>query len=129
MKSKAKNSLFGEPSIKVKALLSSMNNNPVTELNDKESKEVMDIYESMPVCSNIMTSKDTNRFYNGCVMEMSSNKNIQVFEGYAILNDNNVKDVRVDTDNRLEKQLLNNLNISPMMKSLIFKFSQNAVIQ
>ncbi|MCX6159044.1 MAG: hypothetical protein NTY74_13775 [Ignavibacteriae bacterium] len=115
--------------MKVKALLSSLNCNPVSELNDKEAKMVMEIYESIPACSNIMTNKDTNRFYGGCVMEISSNTNIEVFDGYAILNNNNVKDVRVDKDNRLEKQLLKNLNISPMMKSLIFGFSQNAVIQ
>jgi len=115
--------------MKVKALLSSMNCNPVSELNEKEAKMVMEIYESMPVCSYVKVSKDTNRFYSGCVMEMSSNKNIQVFDGYAVLNDNNVKDVRVDKDNRLEKQLLKSLNISPMMKSLIFVFSQNAVLQ
>jgi len=129
LKAKAKYSLFSEPTIKVKALLSGMNCNSASELKDKDAKKIMQIYESLSVSSNMLIRKESNKFYSGCVMEMSSNKNIQVFDGYAILNDNTVKDVRVDKGNRLEKQLLKNLNISPMIKNLIFGFSQNALIQ
>jgi hypothetical protein len=125
LKPKTKNSLFSEPSIKVKALISGMNCSPASELKDKEFKKIMEIYESLSSGSYMDIKKGTKMFYNGCVMEMSSNKNIQVFDGYAILNDNNVKDVRVDKDHRLEKQLLNSLNISPMIKSLIFELSHN----
>jgi len=102
-----------------------MNCNPASELKDKEFKKIMEIYESLSSDSNTYIKKETNMFYKGCVMEMSSNKNIQVFDGYAVLNDNNVKDVRVDKDHRLEKLLLNSLNISPMIKSLIFELSHN----
>jgi hypothetical protein len=112
----------------VKALLNGMNSNPASELKDKEFNKIMEIYESLSSGSNMDVKKDTKRFYSGCVIEMSSNKNIQVFDGFAVLNDNNVKDVRIDKDNRLEKQLLNSLNISPMIKSLIFELSYNVKI-
>jgi ATP-dependent phosphoenolpyruvate carboxykinase len=105
-----------------------MNCNPASELKDKEFKKIMEIYDSLSSDSNTYIKKETNRFYSGCVMEMSSNKNIQVFDGYAVLNDNNVKNVRVDKDHRLEKQLLNSINISPMIKSLIFELSHNVEI-
>jgi hypothetical protein len=113
----------------VKALINGMNYNPSSELKDREAKKVMEIYESLSSGSIMNIIEDTNRFYSGCVMELSPKKNIQVFEGYAVLNDNNVKDVRVDKDHRLEKQLLKNLNISPMIKNLISEFSQKALIQ
>ena len=110
-------------------MLNGMNCNSSCEIKNKEFEKVMEIYESLQTGSYMNKGKDADRFYNGCMMEVSSKKSIRVFGGYAILDNNNVKDVRIDTDNRLEKQLLKNLNISPMMKSLIFKFSQNAVIQ
>jgi len=113
----------------VKALLNGMNCNPAAELNDKEAKKVLEIYESLSSGSNNEINTGDNRFYSGCVMEMSSNKNIKVFDGYAVLNDNNVKDIRIDKDKRLEKQILNSLNISPMIKNLIFDLSQNVEIQ
>jgi benzoyl-CoA reductase/2-hydroxyglutaryl-CoA dehydratase subunit BcrC/BadD/HgdB len=113
----------------VKALINGMNCSPASELKDIEAKKVMEIYESLSSCSNRNINNGTNRFYSGCVMELSSKKNIQVFDGYAVLNENNEKYVRIDKDHRLEKQLLKNLNISPMIKNLISEFSQNALIQ
>jgi hypothetical protein len=53
-------------------------------------------------------------------MEVSSNKSIHVFDGYAILNENNIIEVRVDKNQRLEKALLKNLKAAPMVKNLIF---------
>ncbi|MCX6158563.1 MAG: hypothetical protein NTY74_11360 [Ignavibacteriae bacterium] len=129
MKAKAKCSLFKGPIIKIKAMLSDVSNNPAMEIKDKEAEMVMEIYDSMQTGSYTNKRNEANRFYNGCVMELSLNTNIQVFDGYAILIENTIKEVRIDEGNKLEKHLLKNLNISPMIKSLIFELSQNIVTQ
>lgn len=129
LKAKAKCALFKEPIIKITAILSDVTNNPVMEIKDKEADIVMEIYDSMHTGSYMNKRNETNRFYNGCVMELSLNTNIKVFDGYAILNENIIKEVRIDEGNKLEKHLLKNLNISPMIKSLIFEMSQNIVTQ
>jgi hypothetical protein len=106
--------------IKVEALLSEMNSNPTWRIKNKEAEKVMDIYNSMQTGTFMTTRKDSNRLYNGCMLEVSSNKSIHVFDGYAILNENNIIEVRLDKDQKLEKQLLKNLQIAPMVKNLIF---------
>lgn len=110
-------------------MLSDVSNNPAMEIKDKEAEMVMEIYDSMQTGSYTNKRNEANRFYNGCVMELSLNTNIQVFDGYAILIENTIKEVRIDEGNKLEKHLLKNLNISPMIKSLIFELSQNIVTQ
>src|SRR5665647_2017324 len=81
--------------IKVEAMLSCMDCNPSWEIKDKEAKKVMDINASMQTGSFVNTRKESNRLYNGCMMEVSSNKSIHVFDGYAILNENNIIEVPV----------------------------------
>ena len=116
--------------IKVSALLNGMDINPQWEIRDKEAMEVMKIYDSMPSGSYMNTRNESNRLYNGCTMEVSSGKNIHVFDGYAILNENNIIEVRVDKNKTLEKQLLKHLKTAPMIKNLIFNsdLSQNVEI-
>jgi hypothetical protein len=106
--------------IKVSAILNGMNNNPQWEIKDNDAAEVMSIYNSMQTGSYMNTRSESNRFYNGCTMEVSSNKSIHVFDGYAILNENNIIEVRIDKNQCLEKQLLKNLKAAPMVKNLIF---------
>ena len=106
--------------IRVSAMLNGMDNNPRWEIKDKEAAEVMDIYNSMQTGSYMNTRSESNRFYNGCMMEVSSNKSIHVFDGFAILNENNIIEVRVDNNQLLEKRLLKNLKVAPMVKNLIF---------
>jgi len=101
-------------------MLNGMDNNPRWEIKDKEAAEVMDIYNSMQTGSYMNTRSESNRFYNGCMMEVSSNKSIHVFDGFAILNENNIIEVRVDNNQLLEKRLLKNLKVAPMVKNLIF---------
>jgi hypothetical protein len=101
-------------------MLNGMANNPEWEIKDKEAVEVMSIYNSMQTGSYRNTRSEPNRFYNGCTMEVSSNKSIHVFDGYAILNENNIIEVRVDKNQCLEKALLKNLKVAPMIKNLIF---------
>ncbi len=105
---------------KVEALLSGMDCNPVWEIKDKEAEMVLKIYGSMQTGSFQNTRTESNRLYNGCKVEVSSGKSIHVFDGYAILNENNVIEVRLDKEQRLEKQLLKNLKVAPMLKNLIF---------
>jgi hypothetical protein len=62
------------------------------------------------------------------MLEVSSNKKIHVFDGYAMLIENNRKEVRIDKNQRLEKQLLLNLHISPSIKNLIFELPRYAEI-
>jgi len=106
--------------IKVSAMLNGMDNNPHWEIKDSEAAEVMGIYNSMQSGPYMNTRSESNRFYNGCTMEVSSNKSIHVFDGYAILNENNIIEVRLDKNQRLEKALLKNLKVAPMVKNLIF---------
>jgi hypothetical protein len=106
--------------IKVEALLSGMGYNPAWEIKDKDAEKVLEIYNSMPQSSFVNTRKELNRLYSGCMLEISSGKNIHVFDGYAILNENNVIEVRLDKNQLLEKQLLKHLQAAPMVKNLIF---------
>jgi hypothetical protein len=106
--------------LKISALLNGMDSNPAWEIKAKEAEKIMSIYNSMQPGSYRNTRKESNRFYNGCMVEVSSEKNIHVFDGYAILNENNIIEVRVDKNNKLEKQLLKNLQAAPMIKNLIF---------
>jgi hypothetical protein len=128
LKTKAKSSIYCAPSIKVKALLNGMNCNSSCEIKNKEFVKVMEIYDSLQTASYMNKGKEADRFYNGCMMEVSSKKSIRVFGGYAILNENNKEEVRLDKDNRLEKYLLKNLNISPMVKSLMFELLKSVEI-
>jgi len=105
--------------IKVSALLSGMESNPVWEIKDNEAQKVMSIFTSLPAGSFANRTEDYSRFYNGCMLEVSSEKSIHVFDGYAIINENNVIEVRVDKNKKLEKQLLKHLNTAPMIKNLI----------
>lgn len=106
--------------IKVEALLNGMPENPVWEINTAESQKVLNTFDSLPAGAFVNMAKDYNRFYNGCMLSTSAGKSIHVFNGYAIINENNVIEVRVDKNNKLEKQLLKHLNTAPMIKSLIF---------
>lgn len=105
--------------IKVEALLNGMSENPVWEIKDNEAQKVMSIYSSLPSGSFVNRTEDYSRFYNGCMLEVSSEKSIHVFDGYAIISENNVIEVRVDKNKKLEKQLLKHLNTAPMIKNLI----------
>lgn len=106
--------------IKVEALLNGMYSNPVWEVKNKDADKIMKIYNSMPSGSYNTSRKDLNRLYNGCMLEVSGGKNIHVFDGYAIINENNVIEVRVDKNKKLENQLLMGLQTAPMIKNLIF---------
>jgi len=116
------------PVLKVKALLNGMNSNPAWEIKGEETEKVLEIYNSMPKTTVRVTGLDTNRLYNGCMLEVSSNKKIHVFDGYAMLIENNRKEVRIDKNQRLEKQLLLNLHIAPSIKNLIFELPRYAEI-
>jgi hypothetical protein len=117
---KTLNKTYKMKTVKVEAMLSGMDHNPVWEIKDKEADTVLDIFNSMQPGSYVNTRNESGKLYSGCMLEISSGKNIHVFDGYAILNDNNVIEVRVDKNQRLEKQLLKNLNVAPMIKNLIF---------
>ena len=54
------------------------------------------------------------------MLETSAGKNIHVFDGYAIINENNIIEVRVDKNKKLEKLLLKSLKTAPAIRSLIF---------
>ena len=108
---KTLNKISRAKNIKAEALLNGMENNPTWEIKDGEAEKVMDIYNTMQTGSYMNARKDTNSFYKGCMLELSSNKSIHVFDGYAILNENNIIEVRIDRKQRLEKQLLKNFKM------------------
>ncbi|MCX6158627.1 MAG: hypothetical protein WCK13_01510 [Ignavibacteriota bacterium] len=109
--------------IKVEALLNGMAANPAWEIKDNDARKVMNIYTSLTAGSFVNRTKDYSRFYNGCMVEVSSCKKIHVFDGCAIINENNVIEVRVDKNKKLEKRLLKHLKTAPMIKNLIFGLS------
>ena len=106
--------------IKIEALLNGMLENPVWEINSAESQKVLNTFDSLPAGNFVNRTKDYNRFYNGCMLETSAGKNIHVFDGYAIINENNIIEVRVDKNKKLEKLLLKSLKTAPAIRSLIF---------
>lgn len=116
--------------LKVEALLNGMPENPVWEIKDNEARKIMNLYASLPQGSFVNRTKDYSRFYNGCMLEVSSGNNIHVFDGHAIINDNNIIEVRIDKNKKLEKNLLKHFNAAPMIKNLIFNstFSNNEEI-
>jgi len=117
--------------LKVKALLNGMNESPSWEIKDKEAEKIIKLYDSMQQGSYINTRSESGRLYNGCLLELSSDKSIHVFDGYAIHNENNIIEIRIDKNNKLEKQLLSHLQTAPMLKNLIFnsELSRNVEVQ
>jgi hypothetical protein len=117
--------------LKVKALLNGMGQDTSWEIKDKEAEKIIKLYDSMREGSYMNKRSGPNRLYNGCLLELSSDRNIHVFDGYAIHNENNIIEIRVDKNNKLEKQLLNLLQTAPMLKNLIFncELSRNLDVQ
>jgi hypothetical protein len=106
--------------LKVEALLDGMDENPSWEIKDKEAENIIKLYDSMKPGSYMNTRTEQSRLYKGCVLEISPEKSIHVFDGYAIHNENNIIEIRVDKNNKLETQLLSHMQTAPMLRSLIF---------